>query len=192
MNISSAVFHTGVATLSGFPAETVPEVVFVGRSNVGKSSLLNSLTGQKGLAKTSSVPGKTRLINFFSINHALYFVDLPGYGYAAAGRGERASWLELLESYLSNRRSIALVLLLIDSRHPLMTSDRRMALFLEYHALPYGIVMTKDDKLSQRQRSASRRAMEGFSPKAKFIVNYSSSSGKGRQELLEHIAFSIC
>jgi GTP-binding protein len=192
MKITCAVFHTSVSAPSALPPETVPEIVFVGRSNVGKSSLLNSLTGVKGLAKTSSTPGKTRLINFFRINEALYFVDLPGYGYAAVGREEKAGWGKLLEAYLQTRRSIALVLLLVDARHPAMVSDRDMMAFLDYHGLPYGIVMTKDDKLNQKERAAARRAMESFSSKAKFIVNYSSFSGKGKKELLAHFEHYTC
>ncbi|MEE9904903.1 ribosome biogenesis GTP-binding protein YihA/YsxC [Chlorobium sp.] len=191
MNITNAVFFKSVSTPSGLPDETFPEIVFVGRSNVGKSTLLNSLTGVKGLAKTSSTPGKTRLINYFRINGELYFVDLPGYGYAAVGKQEKARWGNLLEVYIRSRRSIALVLLLIDSRHPGMSSDREMADFLEFHGRPYGVVMTKDDKLTQKERTAALRAMESFSAKAKFIVNYSSFSGKGKAQLLAHFEHSI-
>ena len=191
MNITNAVFFKSVSTPSGLPDENFPEIVFVGRSNVGKSTLLNSLTRVKGLAKTSSTPGKTRLINYFRINEGLYFVDLPGYGYAAVGQQEKAQWGRLLEVYIESRRSIALVLLLIDSRHPDLASDREMAAFLEYHGRPYGVVMTKYDKLTQKEQAAARRAMESFSAKAKFIVNYSSFSGKGKEELLAHFEHSI-
>ncbi|MBM3162941.1 MAG: YihA family ribosome biogenesis GTP-binding protein [Chlorobi bacterium] len=192
MKITNAIFYKSVSALSGLPEEMFPEIVFVGRSNVGKSSLLNSLTGVKGLAKTSSTPGKTRLINYFRINEDLYFVDLPGYGYAAVGREEKAGWGKLLEAYIRERRSIALVLLLVDARHPGMSSDREMMAFLEYQERPYGVVMTKDDKLTQKERAAALRAVESFSPKAKFIVNYSSFSGKGKKELLAQFEHYTC
>ncbi len=186
MKIINAAFHISVSALSGLPEESFPEIVFAGRSNVGKSTLLNSLTGLKGLAKTSSTPGKTRLINFFLINRDLYFVDLPGYGYAAVGQAEKAAWGHLLSSYIERRESISLVVLLLDSRHPAMESDREMMAFLDYHERPYGIVLTKVDKLTQKERVKTARIMESCAAKAKFIVNYSSFSGKGKSELLAH------
>jgi GTP-binding protein len=187
MNIRQADFLISVSSISGLPEESLPEIVFAGRSNVGKSSLLNSLAAVKGLAKTSSTPGKTKLINYFLINSELYFVDLPGYGYASVSHQEKAVWGKLLSSYIERRRSIALVVLLVDSRHPGMQSDRAMMEFLEFHDRPYGIVLTKYDKLTQKDKVATRRMMEKSSSKAKFIVNYSSFSGTGRNELLAHI-----
>ncbi len=184
MKITFAAFHISVSALSGLPEESSPEIVFAGRSNVGKSTLLNSLTGVKGLAKTSGTPGKTRLINYFLINRGFYFVDLPGYGYAAVGHAEKAGWGHLLSSYLENRRTISLIVLLLDSRHPGMLSDRAMIDFLEFHERPYGIVLTKYDKLKQKEKVQTRRIMESTATKAKFIVNYSSFSGKGKSELL--------
>ena len=186
MKITFAAFHISVSTLSGLPEESSPEIVFAGRSNVGKSTLLNSLTGVKGLAKTSSTPGKTRLINYFRINNEFYFVDLPGYGYAAVGHAEKAAWGNLLASFIEHRRTISLIVLLLDSRHPAMPSDRSMIDFLEFHERPYGIVLTKYDKLTQKEKVQTRRIMESTATKAKFIVNYSSFSGKGKSELLAH------
>lgn len=187
MNISSADFFISASAISGLPTEGYPEIVFVGRSNVGKSSLLNSLCRKKGLAKTSSTPGKTRLINYFLINRELFFVDLPGYGYASVGKGEREGWGRLLSEYMQTRREIALVVALVDSRHPDMPIDREMLAFLEHCELPYGIVLTKFDKLKQSEIAKARRAMESCAAKAKFIVNYSSFSGKGRSQLLERL-----
>jgi len=186
MQITQAAFHISVSALSGLPEESYPEIVFAGRSNVGKSSLLNSLTGVKGLAKTSSTPGKTRLINYFLINREVYFVDLPGYGYAAVGHAEKAAWGHLLSSYIEQRRSISLVVLLLDSRHPAMQSDRAMMDFLEFHEKPYGIVLTKYDKLTQKEKVHTRTIMESCAAEAKFIVNYSSFAGRGKSELLAH------
>ena len=186
MKITIASFHISASALTGLPEESSSEIVFAGRSNVGKSTLLNSLTGVKGLAKTSSTPGKTRLINYFRINNEFYFVDLPGYGYAAVGQAEKAAWGHLLASFIERRRTISLIVLLLDSRHPAMQSDRAMIDFLEFHERPYGIVLTKYDKLTQKEKVQARRIMESTATKAKFIVNYSSFSGKGKSELLAH------
>jgi GTP-binding protein len=187
MNITSAEFFCSYSSLSGLPSDGRPEIVFVGRSNVGKSSLLNSLCSRKGLAKTSSTPGKTRLINYFIINKALYFVDLPGYGYAKVGQSERESWGKLLTGYIQKRQEIALVVALIDSRHPGMASDLEMMEFLDYCGRPFGIALTKWDKLTQAEKSKARRTVESCAPKAKFIVNYSSFSGEGREKLLTQL-----
>ncbi|NTW54578.1 MAG: YihA family ribosome biogenesis GTP-binding protein [Chlorobaculum sp.] len=187
MNITSAEFFCSYSSLNGLPSDGRPEIVFVGRSNVGKSSLLNSICARKGLAKTSSTPGKTRLINYFLINNALYFVDLPGYGYAKVGQSERESWGTLLSGYIQKRDEIGLVVALIDARHPGMASDREMMEFLDYCGRPFGIVMTKWDKLKQAEKSKARRTMESCAPKAKFIVNYSSFSGDGREKLLTQL-----
>ena len=192
MKIVNSAFHISVSALSGLPGESFPEIVFAGRSNVGKSTLLNSLTGKKGLAKTSSTPGKTRLINYFLVNSNLYFVDLPGYGYAAVGHAEKALWGDLLSSYILQRRTISLIVLLLDSRHPAMHSDRAMMSFLEAHDIPYALVLTKYDKLTQKEMVQTRRIMESCAAKAKFIVNYSSFSGKGKSELLAHFDHYIC
>jgi len=186
MKITFASFQISASALSGLPEELSPEIVFVGRSNVGKSTLLNSLTGVKGLAKTSSTPGKTRLINYFRINNEFFFVDLPGYGYAAVGQAEKAAWGHLLASFIERRSNISLIVLLLDSRHPAMQSDRAMIDFLEFHERPYGIVMTKYDKLTQKEKVKAQRIMESTATKAKFIVNYSAISGKGKGELLAH------
>ncbi|MEI6846689.1 MAG: ribosome biogenesis GTP-binding protein YihA/YsxC [Chlorobiaceae bacterium] len=192
MKITDAAFNISASTLAGLPEEALPEIVFAGRSNVGKSTLLNSLTGLKGLAKTSSTPGKTRLINYFLINKAFYFVDLPGYGYAAVGHEQKAAWGHLLSSYIEQRQSISLVVLLFDARHPAMESDREMTNFLEFHDRPYGIVLTKFDKLTQKEMVKTRRIMESCAANAKFIVNYSSFSGKGKIVLLDHFDHYIC
>ncbi|MEI6639254.1 MAG: YihA family ribosome biogenesis GTP-binding protein [Chlorobium sp.] len=186
MKITFASFQISASALSGLPEELSPEIVFVGRSNVGKSTLLNSLTGVKGLAKTSSTPGKTRLINYFRVNNEFFFVDLPGYGYAAVGQAEKAAWGHLLASFIERRSNISLIVLLLDSRHPAMHSDRAMIDFLEFHERPYGIVLTKYDKLTQKEKVKAQRIMESTATKAKFIVNYSAISGKGKGELLAH------
>jgi len=188
MKIRNATFYKSVSAIDHLPKEQLPEIVFVGRSNVGKSTLLNSLTARKGLAKTSSTPGKTQLINYFVINESCYFVDLPGYGYAKVDKGKKYEWGKLLSQYVSTRESINLVVLLIDSRHPDMESDHFMAEFLEHCGRPYGVVLTKYDKLKQQAKAAARLAVKSYSLKSKFIVNYSALSGQGKEELLEQIA----
>ena len=188
MKIRNARFYKSVSALDQLPEEPFPEIVFVGRSNVGKSTLLNSLTGRKGLAKTSSTPGKTQLINYFIINDTCFFVDLPGYGYAKVDKGKKHHWGKLLGDYVRSRDRIALVVMLIDSRHPEMESDRHMTEFLEYCGRPYGIVLTKYDKLKQKNRARAGRTMKSCSFKSKFIVNYSALSGQGKEELLEQLA----
>jgi len=188
MKIRNATFYKSVSAIDQLPKEQLPEIVFVGRSNVGKSTLLNSLTARKGLAKTSSTPGKTQLINYFVVNESCFFVDLPGYGYARVDKGKKHEWGKLLSQYVSTRDNINLVILLIDSRHPDMESDHVMAEFLEHCDRPYGIVMTKYDKLKQRAKAGARLAVKSYSLKSKFIVNYSALSGQGKDELLEQIA----
>ena len=188
MKIRNARFYKSVSAPDQLPEEPFPEIVFVGRSNVGKSTLLNSLTGRKGLAKTSSTPGKTQLINFFVINDTCFFVDLPGYGYARVGKGKKYEWGKLLGDYVRFRERIALVVMLIDSRHPEMGADRHMTEFLEYCSRPYGIVLTKYDKLKQKDKARARLAMKSYSFKSKFIVNYSAISGQGKEALLEQLA----
>ncbi|ARM32002.1 ribosome biogenesis GTP-binding protein YihA/YsxC [Prosthecochloris sp. HL-130-GSB] len=184
MKIHTASFHKSFSALRELPSPSLPEIVFVGRSNVGKSTLLNSLTGRKSLARTSSTPGKTQLINYFLINESCYFVDLPGYGYAKVAKGQRYEWGRLLGGYISTRENISLVVLLIDSRHPAMESDRQMMEFLEYYGRPFGIVLTKYDKLKQKDKAHARQALKSFIPKTNFIVNYSALSGEGRDDLL--------
>lgn len=188
MKIRNARFYKSVSALDQLPEEQLPEIVFVGRSNVGKSTLLNSLTGRKGLAKTSSTPGKTQLINYFVINDTCFFVDLPGYGYARVDKGRKHEWGKLLGEYIRTRDRIVLVVLLIDSRHPEMESDHHMTEFLEYCGRPYGIVLTKYDKLKQKDKARARPAMKRYSFNSKFIVNYSALSGQGKEELLEQLA----
>lgn len=127
------------------------EVAFLGRSNVGKSSLLNRLVGKPGLAKTSQTPGCTQLVNFFRVEQKLHLVDLPGYGYARVPRSETQKWRALIESYLLNRSSLKLSVLLIDGRRGWMEQDRELRAWLEFHRRPYLVAVTKIDKLNQKE-----------------------------------------
>lgn len=141
-------FVRGVATLKDLPPPSLPEVAFAGRSNVGKSSLLNSLTSRKTLARTSNTPGRTKELNFFDLAGRLMLVDLPGYGYARASKSEIARWNQTLRSYLRGRPNLQRLCLLVDARHGLKAGDEEMMTMLDTSAVVYRVVLTKMDKLS--------------------------------------------
>lgn len=139
-------FVLGVADLGGLPVTEMPEVAFAGRSNVGKSSLINALTGRKALARISQTPGRTRQLNFFNLAGRLMLVDLPGYGYAKAPKSEIAAWTRLVRSYLRGRAELRRLCLLVDARHGLKESDRELMAMLDEAAVVYQLVLTKADK----------------------------------------------
>ncbi len=149
MRIREAELAAVVFSPKDFPAERLPEIAFLGRSNVGKSSLINKLLGRKNLARTSSTPGKTRGLFFYLIDHSFYFVDLPGYGYAKVSKGTRDSWGPLIEEYLGGRATLCGCIHLVDCRHKPSAEDLQMADWLRYHQLPTITVATKTDKLSR-------------------------------------------
>src|SRR3989454_5177067 len=155
MKIISAEFIKSAFHESDWPREAKAEIAFMGRSNVGKSSLINSLLGVRGLARTSSTPGRTQLINFFSINDAFNFVDLPGYGYARVPRDVKKLWGPMVEKYLATRPNLMLSILITDSRHEPTELDLLMRGWLEARGKPFIIVATKADKLSSNQLRAS-------------------------------------
>jgi GTP-binding protein len=167
-----------------FPADRLPEIAFLGRSNVGKSSLLNALTGQKGLAFTSSTPGRTQTINFYRIDGAFYLVDLPGYGYARAPKEVSLAWKELIDSYLETRQTLKLSCLVLDSRRGWMDQDRDLKQWLECHGRPYLVIATKIDKLNQSERERGLRAirLEGAEP-----LPFSAHTGRGVREIWQAI-----
>src|SRR5919201_1733412 len=151
MKVSSAEFVKSAFAEAQWPAGGVPEVAFLGRSNVGKSSLINSLLGVKGLARTSSTPGRTQALNFFLINGRFRFVDLPGYGFARAPREVRESWGRLVTDYLAKRDSLVLSIHIVDSRHEPTTLDLQLRRWLLAEGKPFLTVATKSDKLSQNE-----------------------------------------
>ncbi len=184
MNYHKVRFLTSFGSPGQLPPSRKPEVVFAGRSNVGKSSLINSLFNQKTLARVSATPGKTATINFFETEN-LIFADLPGYGYAKVSRGEKRRWAQLMEGYFAQDRDIALVLSLMDSRHPPSRDDRAMVEFLVENELPFVVVLTKVDKLSASQRKERLEAVREELPWGKQILflPFSSQTGEGREQL---------
>ena len=189
MNYHKASFKAAYGTASQLPASKLPEVSFAGRSNVGKSSLLNKLMFRKGLAKVSSTPGKTATINFYDVD-GFDFIDLPGYGYAKVSKSEKYRWGELIEGYFNQDRTFALVVSLIDIRHEATALDVNMVEYLQARELPFCIALTKADKLSNqqiiRQTTALRKQLK--LPKETPIIATSSESGTGIDELRTLIA----
>jgi len=159
----AARFVTSAAQPSGFPPPSLPEVAVVGRSNVGKSSLINALVGQPGLARTSRTPGRTRLINWFAVNDRFHLVDLPGYGYAEVSQAMRDSWRPLIEGYLAGRATLAGVLLLIDIRRGAQDEELDFAPWLAERGMPVVVALTKADKLPKNKRMLEvRRARQAL------------------------------
>ena len=154
-------FVTGVADLGGLPATDLPEVAFAGRSNVGKSSLINALTGRKALARVSQTPGRTRQLNLFDLGGRLMLVDLPGYGYARAPKSEIAAWTRLVRAYLKGRAALRRLCLLVDARHGLKDSDLELMAMLDDAAVVYQVVLTKADKAKAGELSAMRARIAG-------------------------------
>jgi len=184
MKIESVEFYKSVTRLEDLPKNGFPEIAFAGRSNVGKSSLLNEIMGKKGLARTSATPGKTREINFFIINSKFYFVDLPGYGYAKVSKSLKEEWAGLLESYLRLRQELKLVVLLVDSRHPTTELDLEMDDFLSFYGRRMAVVRTKIDKLNQSMMSKAKKETESTYTECEFMLDFSAKNGRGKKELL--------
>jgi GTP-binding protein len=190
MKILSAEFTKSAFNESHWTSDGLPEIAFLGRSNVGKSSLLNSLLNRKGLARTSNTPGRTQSINFFLINESFYFVDLPGYGYAKVSKTMRADWGKMAEEYLAERRELALSIHLVDSRHKPTSLDKDLHEWLVYHRKNHIVVATKADKLSTNNLKKSLREIEKDLPESR-IIAYSSATGHGKDELWNEIANSL-
>jgi len=182
MKILTAEFVKSAYEKIHWTDDGLPEIAFLGRSNVGKSSLINSLLGRKGLARTSNTPGRTQSINFFLINEQFYFVDLPGYGYARVSKSMRSDWGQMAEEYLSERESLALCIQLVDARHEPTKLDKQLHEWLTFHKKPHIIAATKADKLSSNQLKKSIAVIDSELPESA-VIAYSSTSGKGRDAL---------
>lgn len=180
----AVVFAGSAASPAQFPKDGLPEVAFLGRSNVGKSRLLNALVGEKNLARVSATPGRTQLVNFFRWGDTLYLADLPGYGYARVPETVRKGWERLVTSYLVDRPPLALCLFLVDIRHEPTDGDLTLAKFLEFYRLPYAIVATKADKVGRgeaaRRASALRKGLGGGKHE---VVAVSAQTGAGVDEV---------
>ena len=188
MNLQDAAFEAAYGTFAQLPTSDLPEIAFSGRSNVGKSSLLNRLFNRKSLARVSSVPGKTVTINFYSVGD-VRFVDLPGYGYAKVPKAEKIRWAEMMEGYFNSDRNIKLVVQLVDMRHPPTKDDLQMLSFLRENKIPYVVALTKSDKLNKTeyaQRLKSVQTELGFI-RTECVIPFSAVTGEGRETLLDAI-----
>lgn len=189
MKITSAEYVKSVVELSHLPKIKLPEIAFAGRSNVGKSRLLNALTNRKNLASISSTPGKTRKINYFLINSQYYFVDLPGYGFAKVCKKNRLQWQRLIESYLLASDQLKGVVLIIDARHPVSPLDLQMLAWLRKQAIPPIVVATKVDKLSSNQLAAELErnlaVLAEFG--IKLVLPFSAVTSYGKKQVLQVI-----
>lgn len=200
ITVIKSEYVTSAVSRATCPEEFLPEIVFVGRSNVGKSSLINSLTNRKSLARTSGTPGKTQTINFFKVTlktaederREFYLVDLPGYGYAKTSKTNRKLWAKFIDEYLSSRRDIKFVCQLIDMRHPPMESDLKSFASLVEKNLPVLVIATKSDKLGKSERQKHINAIKNaLGVEDDSVLPYSSTKNEGRSELLDVILNSL-
>ncbi len=183
MNLHNVQFLKSATHIDQRPSPYLPEIAVIGRSNVGKSSLINVLFNRKNLAKISSTPGKTRFLNYFLVDDLFYFVDLPGYGFARLSKKERESWKKSIESFLNDNKYLRLVFLLLDSRHNLMEIDRQMIEWLQYYRVAFKLIMTKTDKVSNNQFRLVKSKLETVYPSQE-IIKFSARSRTGREEII--------
>jgi GTP-binding protein len=187
MRVFSATFLRAAQDKSGFPKSGLAEIAFAGRSNVGKSSMINALLGRRAVARTSKTPGRTRQLNFFLINEKFVFVDLPGYGFARVPPAEKERWQRLVESYLENRKELAGTVVIIDARRPPTESDMTLIGYLQFHQIPFIVAATKADKLTHsemvRQRDVINAEVGSHVP----VVFFSSQNGYGKNQLWNEI-----
>lgn len=184
MIITSAQFVTSAAESSQYPPATLPEIAFSGRSNVGKSSLINALLNRKHLVKTSSTPGRTRLINFFEINASFLFVDLPGYGYAKVPASVKQTWRPMIETYLLTRKTLKAVILILDIRRVPGAQEHHFIDWLCHFNIPRMLVITKSDKISKSNRIKNRKSIaESLSVNENEFTLFSAKSRLGKDEV---------
>jgi GTP-binding protein len=189
MKVTTAEFVKSAETPSQYPEEAFPEIAFVGRSNVGKSSLINCILKRRKLAHTSNTPGRTQLINFFLVNNSYLFVDLPGYGYAKVPESIKKKWGPMIETYLTTRRSLKMVVLILDIRRDPSEDDLSLIRWLDHYDIPVCLVLTKADKLTKSNRlnrQAAVRESLGI-PKEHELLLFSAKSGEGAETLRRKI-----
>ncbi len=185
MIIKKAEYLTSVANAKDLIHDDVPEFAFVGRSNVGKSSALNYITGRRGLAKTSATPGKTKLVNYFSVDD-FRLVDLPGYGFAKVGKAQKDVWSSLIGDYLLSSNSLILTFVLLDCRHIPTEQDKQMITFLLHYNLPFMIILTKIDKLSkQALKQNIKKIADTLKLRQEMFISISAEANIGREQLLD-------
>lgn len=193
MKITQVEFLTSAVTPSQYPTEVRPEIALSGRSNVGKSSLINCLVNRKNIARTSSRPGKTQTINFFLVNELLVFADVPGYGFAKVSKSMRATWGKMMEAYFTNRKNLVSVVQIVDLRHPPTKDDQNMYHFLKHYQIPVIIAATKADKLPRskwhKHLKQVKEVLEMDSSDS--LILFSSETKMGRDELLKEIEHRI-
>lgn len=189
MKITQAEFIASYTHIRQLPKLRLPEIAFAGRSNVGKSSLINRLLNRKNLARTSGTPGKTRQLNYILINQKIHFVDLPGYGFAKVSREERDRWQQLIESFMTGNPMLKVVVSLIDARHGPTDLDMELLVWLAHLNVPTLVVATKIDKLKQTQFARAREHITGIIGKLPVDgpIYFSSISGAGKSELLQSL-----
>ena len=188
MMIKKAKFLLSQSRFESFPQQGMPEIAMAGKSNVGKSSLINSLTRHSKLARTSSEPGKTRLINYYAINEDFLLVDLPGYGFARAPKSEQDKWAQMIEGYLTGSQQLKHVFHLVDIRHAPTREDQMMTEYLRHYDIPFTVIATKADKLSKAQRSRSIPVIcRTLVVQPWEVMTYSSEDLTGREALLDKI-----
>lgn len=189
MNYNLSEFQASYGLSSQLPESDRPEFVFSGRSNVGKSSLINKLCNRKNLARVSATPGKTATINFYRVDN-VYFVDLPGYGYAKVSNAERQRWDDLINSYFEAERHLTILVQLLDSRHAPSADDRQMLEYLHYHRIPFVAALTKGDKLKKSQQAAALAEFETLLAEygCRKVFLTSAENGQGVEELRSYFA----
>ncbi len=189
MHIKQAVLETVCGITSVLPKNDLPEIAFLGKSNVGKSSLINTLMQRKSLARTSQAPGKTQTINYYKVNDSLYFVDLPGYGYAKVSQELRQKWGKMIERYITTSPTLKLICLLVDIRHEPTENDRLMYEWIKYHGYKVLLILTKADKLKRSVLNKHIKMIEKALKVADedMVVAFSSETKQGREEVYEII-----
>ncbi|SFJ42670.1 ribosome biogenesis GTP-binding protein YihA/YsxC [Thermoflavimicrobium dichotomicum] len=185
MKVTQATFEVSAVKPAQYPKDVLPEIALAGRSNVGKSSLINCLIERKNLARTSSKPGKTQTINFYRINDQFYFADVPGYGFARVSKSVREAWGKMMETYFTERKTLKAVIQVVDLRHPPTADDQTMYQFLKYHQLPVIVVATKADKIArgkwQKHLKIVKETLE-LQPEDPLIL-FSAETRQGKEEL---------
>ena len=189
MKITKAEIEISAVSSAQYPTSRLPEIALAGRSNVGKSSFINKMIGRKNLVRTSAKPGKTRTLNFYTMNDSFYFVDVPGYGYAQVSKSERQKWGKIMEEYFETREFLQLVVLIIDSRHGPTRDDMQMIEYIHYLEIPLLVIATKLDKLKQSKRVKQLKAI-----KAEFVdydnltmIPFSAETGENKDKVWREI-----